>query len=974
LDQFKTQVLLLHSEQSTLDSFSSGFSDRYTVHCATSGSEALNTLGDTPIHVIVSAQKLPGMSGAEALREAKKRSPDTIGILLTGDSNEAIVGDKEVFQIVRGSVDPADLSRLIDNATQQTRLLALAESANDTTASPDEPVSEHIIMETSENGSTIISDGTGKMPILDPTKVPPSAAVGAATVDILVITKDEEFLVTIKESSRGMHNVHYANTLKQAEEAVRKHKIGVAVVDAAMVGDNVEKLTQHLRQLQKRLVAIVAGRRDDGEMLMDLINRGKVYRFLLKPVSPGRARLAVEASVKHHLEAPDTAFRSTGQPSQPKAVPASKAQPKKAATKPKPVAKPVSKPAASKTAAPKPTASKPAASRPATNPEAAAAITASKGDALAKIGDDLSDAFGDDTSFTETMTGIFETVTNSISRNKTSQEEETAPAPTSKPPESSSGGDTPVYQKPKILGAGAVAVAAVFAIGFWMFGSSDEPVVPEEPVSGSPSITASEPGFGTETEVVEGPAVNVDELLEEARLARDAGQIFNPPGNNAIELYMTAIAAAPDNAYALAELDATLDEALGMAESALLERRTDDAAAALSRVAFANPDHERLPFLTAQVTQAQLRDLVDGARAAIRDGRLEDAATAITDARSLGVADASEIAALEEELRAAHSDRRVDEVLLLANQRLDEGALTSPANDNARYYFQLALSNDPGNSGAQTGLTVIASKIVLQAREEIDGGRFNTAEALLAEARQLDPSSEELAASTKALTDARQRVEDDRRRVDAEQQAAAEREDAERRAEEERQTAARLAEEQRLENERLAAEVAAAEAAAALVIAAEAAAAETAAAESATAQAAAGGATTQTTTDASASAAGDASEPLAAAEPAKEEVAQPVPVREQRPIAVSSLTRLKYVAPKYPRGAERRNISGWVDVAFTVTLDGTVIDVDIIRSQPGDTFVSSATNAVEKWRFEPVVENGETVEKRAAVRMMFAIE
>ena len=297
LDQFKTQVLLLHSEQSTLDSLSSGFSDRYTVHCATSGSEALNTLGDTPIHVIVSAQDLPGMSGAEALREAKKRSPETIGILLTGDSNQAIVGDKEVFQIVRGGVNPADLCRLIDNATQQSRLLALAESANDTTASPDEPVSEHIIMETSENGSTIISDGTGQVPILDPTKVPPSAAVGAATVDILVMTKDEEFLTTIKESSRGMHNVHHANTLKQAEAAVRKHEVGVAVVDAAMVGDNVEKLTQHLRKMQKRLVAIVAGRRDDGEMLMDLINRGKVYRFLLKPVSPGRARQIGRAHV-----------------------------------------------------------------------------------------------------------------------------------------------------------------------------------------------------------------------------------------------------------------------------------------------------------------------------------------------------------------------------------------------------------------------------------------------------------------------------------------------------------------------------------------------------------------------------------------------------------------------------------------------------------------------------------------------------
>jgi len=104
LEHFKKQVLLLHSEQSTLDALSSGFNDRYTVHCATSGSEALNTLGETQIDVIVSAQELPGMSGLDALREAKKRSPDTIGILLAGNADdglEALVGDQEVFHLSR---------------------------------------------------------------------------------------------------------------------------------------------------------------------------------------------------------------------------------------------------------------------------------------------------------------------------------------------------------------------------------------------------------------------------------------------------------------------------------------------------------------------------------------------------------------------------------------------------------------------------------------------------------------------------------------------------------------------------------------------------------------------------------------------------------------------------------------------------------------------------------------------------------
>jgi protein TonB len=80
------------------------------------------------------------------------------------------------------------------------------------------------------------------------------------------------------------------------------------------------------------------------------------------------------------------------------------------------------------------------------------------------------------------------------------------------------------------------------------------------------------------------------------------------------------------------------------------------------------------------------------------------------------------------------------------------------------------------------------------------------------------------------------------------------------------------------------------------------------------------------------------------------------------------------VAPKYPRNAQRRGISGWVDVVFTVDIDGTVSTVTVRDSDPGTTFVDAATNAVEGWEFEPVIENGVAVQKRAAVRMMFAIE
>jgi len=962
-DQFKTQILLLHSEQSTLDSLSSGFSDRYTVHCATSGSEALNTLVETPINVIITAQKLPGMSGLEALREARKRSPDTVGILLAGSSDdglEALVGAEEVFQIVRGSVTSDSLLKLVDSATRQMRLMALAESANDTAASPDEPA-EHIIMETSENGSTIISDGTGRMPALNPEKVSAAAAVGSKSVDVLVLTKDQEFLTTIRESSRGMHTVHYANTLAQADEMIREHKVGVAVVDAAMVGEKIEQLTQYLRKGSPRLVSIVAGRRDDGEMLMDLINRGKVYRFLLKPVSPGRARLAVEASVKHHLEAPDAAFKVIGAAA---ARPAPAAKP---AAKPAPAPKPAAKQPAAPKAVPKPApqqSRKPApaavpapAPKPANRPEP---VDPPLGDLSigSPVNEGLSSAFGDDdSSFTETVTGLISSVSKKFKGDadaSPSQPDSPALELPRAAPVSSSGGS--VFTNPKIIGLAAVVVIAIVGTGFWFLGGDDEVATVAEPVATTPapSFTEADGDFDAATQ----SGVDVDALVAEARLAREAGQIFNPVGSNAIELYTAAVAADPSNAIHAAELDAVLQQALAIAETALLDGRVGEAEAALQRVAAVDADNSRLPFLTAQLWQVQLRNHIASARTAIRERRFEDAGNSVAAAIALNLGDMTEIDAVRAELAEARSAQQVDEVLAMANARMEEGNLLSPANDNSRYYYNLVLSNDPNNTAARQGLNVVASKLVLQARAEIDAGNLDSAESLLDNARAVDPANSEIAATAATLLDARDAI------VQREQRAIEERR---RNEEASRQAAA----------DKAAADKAAADKAAADLAAAERRQAEEAAAQAAAAQAAAAELSAAETTGIPVDDVADA-----VVEPQAETVAQepeptvtpPVAAQEQDPISIRALNRTRYVAPKYPRSAQRRGTSGWVDIVFTVAMDGSVKDLEVRDSTPEDVFDNAALRAVERWEFEPVVENGVLVEKRAGVRMMFALE
>ena len=269
----------------------------------------------------------------------------------------------------------------------------------------------------------------------------------------------------------------------------------------------------------------------------------------------------------------------------------------------------------------------------------------------------------------------------------------------------------------------------------------------------TPSITESDVVFD------EAPAaalnVDVDALVTEARLARDAGQLFNPVGSNAIELFAAAAAADPGNALIAAELDAAIGQTLSMAESALLESRLDDTAAALKRVSAVDPQNVRLPFLRAQLSQMQLRSRLDEARVAIRDSRFEDAATALNAARNLNMTDTSEIDAVFADLKNARNAQQADDVLAKAAARLDSGALLRPANDNARYYYELVLSKDPGNTIARQGLNVISAKLAFQARAEIDEGNLDAAEKVLGDANAIDSTNTEVAATISALASAR---------------------------------------------------------------------------------------------------------------------------------------------------------------------------------------------------------------------------
>src|SRR5277367_2663234 len=62
------------------------WSEPYEVRTAKSGAEALEILASTEIDVVVTDQRMPGMSGSELLGQVRATHPATIRIMLTGEA------------------------------------------------------------------------------------------------------------------------------------------------------------------------------------------------------------------------------------------------------------------------------------------------------------------------------------------------------------------------------------------------------------------------------------------------------------------------------------------------------------------------------------------------------------------------------------------------------------------------------------------------------------------------------------------------------------------------------------------------------------------------------------------------------------------------------------------------------------------------------------------------------------------------
>ena len=271
----------------------------------------------------------------------------------------------------------------------------------------------------------------------------------------------------------------------------------------------------------------------------------------------------------------------------------------------------------------------------------------------------------------------------------------------------------------------------------------------------------------------------------------------------------------------------------------------------------------------------------------------------------------------------------INELLSEARKAVNEQRLLAPAGNNAFEFYLKVLEKQPGNQVAADALRETFPVGASVAEQAINQRDFNEAQRQIDLLAKADPANY-------TLTILRSKLDAQRKLQDREQQLAS---DKEKQAQQ--QLAAQKAAADKAESDRLTAE-----------------------------------AQQKTLAEQRAAQARVASQQQA-------ETARQQPTTASSPAASNASTAsaggthpavlLRNPPPRYPTTAVRANQEGWVEVAFTITPDGSVDDVKVVDAEPRHVFDRAATEAVSRWKYQPATQDGSPVSSQDKRRIVFKL-
>ncbi len=350
----KARILFVDDEKRVLNSMRGLFRREHELFLASGGAEAIRLAEENDIDVIVADQRMPGMTGVEVLARMKQQSPRTVRILLTGYADpsaiEGSINEGEVFRFLSKPCPPALLRETLSLAVQASNtepVAAVVEAAPIAAPAPivtPTPVAAAVVAlepvapstapsiaasisdndETQPNLAVIVESKPPQEPVdaeeahwqtitnvifpedsVEETRniIPPAISrPPVPEVGVVVFTVDSEFAANVIRAVSTERDTTIATTLIKVAETIARKRAGVLITDFTTNKDILQKIIGALKQRLPELVTITVSDGRDSEDMINLINYGQVFRYIVKPVEPIRIRNDINAAVIRHSQ------------------------------------------------------------------------------------------------------------------------------------------------------------------------------------------------------------------------------------------------------------------------------------------------------------------------------------------------------------------------------------------------------------------------------------------------------------------------------------------------------------------------------------------------------------------------------------------------------------------------------------------------------------------------------------------------
>jgi response regulator RpfG family c-di-GMP phosphodiesterase len=263
----KTPVLMVvDDEPLVLNSLERLFEDDYDVLKAENGHVALKLLETNAVDVLISDQRMPGMTGVELLERAKDSSPTTMRILLTGYAD---------LDAVRAAVNAGEVFRYLTK-----------------------PWSNAVLRETVKAGLNAARASGAEIALLKTTQ-----AVEKPTGSILILDADTNACSAMQAAIGPGYQIHLAHSLEAATRILETDPhVWLMISEVRVQGEEIAEFLSVLKTVNPALISIAATSIQDATIVIRLINEGQIMRFLGKPIDVPRVQQALAMAQTRHSQ------------------------------------------------------------------------------------------------------------------------------------------------------------------------------------------------------------------------------------------------------------------------------------------------------------------------------------------------------------------------------------------------------------------------------------------------------------------------------------------------------------------------------------------------------------------------------------------------------------------------------------------------------------------------------------------------